>query len=77
MRFWVGVTDREWFEYLRVLGPDEVNFWQPSSRRLAEFLQPGVPFLFKLHAPDNFIVGGGSSFGLALSPRALPGKRSE
>ena len=31
MRFWVGVTDREWFEYLRVLGPDEVNFWQPSS----------------------------------------------
>ena len=59
MRFWVGITDRAWFDHLRVRAPEEVNFWQPSARRLAEFLEPGVPFLFKLHAPDDFIVGGG------------------
>src|SRR4051794_17041753 len=58
MRFWVGVTDRAWYDHLRLRAPDEVNFWQPSARRLAEFLEPGVPFLFKLHAPENFIVGG-------------------
>lgn len=71
MRFWVGVTDRDWFEYLRVLGADEVNFWQPSSRRLAEFLQPGVPFLFKLHAPDKFIVGGGFFVRFSAFPARL------
>lgn len=59
MRFWVGVTDKAWFEFLRLRTPEEVNFWQPSSRCLAEFLEPGVPFLFKLHSPDNFVVGGG------------------
>jgi hypothetical protein len=24
-------------------------------------LEPGEPFLFKLHNPDNYIVGGGFS----------------
>ena len=59
MKFWVGVTDKTWFERLRSQRPDEVNFWQPSGRQVAAFLEPGVPFLFKLHAPDNFIVGAG------------------
>lgn len=38
---------------------DEVNFWQPSSRSTFKALQPGELFLFKLHSPFNFIVGGG------------------
>jgi putative restriction endonuclease len=59
MKFWVGVTDKKWFEFLRARAPDEVNFWQPSARRRAAVLDPGAPFLFKLHAPSNFIVGGG------------------
>jgi putative restriction endonuclease len=71
MRFWVGVTDKEWFEHLREQVPDEVNFWQPSSRRLAEFLEPGVPFLFKLHAPDNFVVGGGFFVRFSALPARL------
>jgi hypothetical protein len=29
MRFWVGVTDKAWYENLRSQAPDEVNFWQP------------------------------------------------
>ncbi len=71
MKFWVGITDKEWFEHLRVRAPDEVNFWQPSSRRLAAFLEPGVPFLFKLHAPDNYIVGGGFFVRFSALPARL------
>jgi putative restriction endonuclease len=71
MQFWVGVTDKAWYEQLLVRAPDEVNFWQPSSRRLAEFLEPGVPFLFKLHAPDNFIVGGGFFVRFSALPARL------
>lgn len=71
MKFWVGVTDRAWYEHLRVRAPDEVNFWQPSPRRLAAFLEPGVPFLFKLHAPDNFVVGGGFFVRFSALPARL------
>lgn len=55
----VAVTDRDWFEHLR-RRPDlfEVNFWAPSDRSFRA-LQPGELFLFKLHAPANYIVGGG------------------
>jgi putative restriction endonuclease len=59
MKIWVGVTDEQWFNQLSVLKPDEVNFWQPSGGRKFAALAPGEPFLFKLHSPKNFIVGGG------------------
>lgn len=55
----IAVTDSDWFETLRQR-PDlnEVNFWSPSAMNFRA-LQPGELFLFKLHAPRNFIVGGG------------------
>ncbi len=55
----VAVTDGEWFDILRHQ-PNlaEVNFWAPSAVNFRA-LQPGELFLFKLHAPSNFIVGGG------------------
>jgi putative restriction endonuclease len=59
MKIWVGVTDHDWFNHLNHLKPDEVNFWQPSGGRAFRALAPGEPFLFKLHSPKNFIVGGG------------------
>ena len=55
----VGVTDQDWFEFLSAQQPDEVNFWAPSGRTSFRALRPGELFLFKLHAPNNFIVGGG------------------
>ena len=58
MRFYVGITDLDWFTYLSAQKPDEVNFWQPSAHGFKR-LQPGEPFLFKLHSPSNYIVGGG------------------
>lgn len=55
----VGVTDKSWFSLLRSQsGIDEVNFWLPSGR-VFRALRPGELFLFKLHYPDNVIVGGG------------------
>ena len=60
MRAWVGVTDRDWFEFLRAQPAlDEVNFWQPSARRPFGAIQPGELFLFKLRYPWHAIVGGG------------------
>ena len=60
MKFWVGITDNEWFDVVsRIPGIDEVNFWQPSEGKTFRALQPGAPFLFKLHSPLNYIVGGG------------------
>ncbi len=59
MKLWVGITDSGWFRELAALAPDEVNFWQPSGSRAFNALKPGEIFLFKLHHPENFIVGGG------------------
>ena len=58
MIMYVGVTDKNWYQQLSAQRPDEVNFWSPSGRSF-KALQEGELFLFKLHAPDNYIVGGG------------------
>src|SRR5688572_29569401 len=60
VRAYVAVTDDDWYNFLSARPDlDEVNFWQPGGRRLFELLTVGEPLLFKLHAPHNFIVGGG------------------
>lgn len=71
MKLWVGVTDKNWFDHLSVLSPDEVNFWQPSGSKTFRALQPGEPFLFKLHAPHNYIVGGGFFVRYSALPASL------
>ncbi|MFX0195474.1 MAG: HNH endonuclease [Candidatus Hodarchaeota archaeon] len=51
-------------------GIDEVNFWQPGGGTLFRALESGEPFLFKLHSPHDYIVGGGffaHSTGLPVS----------
>jgi putative restriction endonuclease len=80
MRAYVGVTDRNWYRFL--LGRpdlDEVNFWRPSGRGAFRALQPGEPFLFKLHYPEHAIVGGGtfvwsSSFPVSITWEAFEEK---
>ena len=58
LKLFVGITDRDWYELLRGLpGLDEVNFWAPGGTPFRA-LGPGEIFLFKLHAPSHFIVGG-------------------
>nr|WP_281720911.1 HNH endonuclease [Nitrosomonas nitrosa] len=59
MNFWIGVTDNKWFEFLSARSPDEVNFWRPSGLGSFQAVPTDSLFLFKLHSPQNFIVGGG------------------
>ena len=71
MKFWVGVTDNKWYQFLSQLRPDEVNFWQPRGTPPFTGAPIGLPFLFKLRRPYNHIAGGGffvkySSFPLSI-----------
>ncbi|WP_290584719.1 HNH endonuclease [Alicyclobacillus sp.] len=71
MRIYVGVTDNHWYTYLSSMRPDEVNFWQPGGSRAFRAIRPGELFLFKLHAPVDFIAGGGYFVRHALLPTSL------
>lgn len=71
MRFWVGVTDNRWFEFLSRENPDEVNFWQPSGKPPFTHLAPGAPFLFKLKRPFNHIAGGGFFVKFSSLPMSM------
>lgn len=67
----VGVTDGSWFNFLRQMqNLPEVNFWSPSGRMFRS-LQTGELFLFKLHAPRNYIVGGGIFVHSTILPCSL------
>jgi putative restriction endonuclease len=60
VRAYVGITDPAWYQHLRAMPQlDEINFWKPGGRQRFGALKPGELFLFKLHSPDNYIVGGG------------------
>ena len=71
MKFWVGVTDNRWFEFLAARGLDEVNFWQPSATPPFKNAQLGMPFLFKVKRPFNHIAGGGYFVGYSTMPMGL------
>ncbi len=58
MNIYIGVTDKNWYEQLKTEAVDEVNFWNPGAAPFRA-LQENELFLFKLHYPDNYIVGGG------------------
>ncbi len=59
MKFYLGVTDINWFNYLSRINPEDVNFWQPGGKTTFRVLQSGAPFLFKLKSPLNAIAGIG------------------
>jgi putative restriction endonuclease len=63
----VGVTDNQWFRFLRDRSPDEINFWKPGGQPF-KALQPGGLFFFKLHAPQRMIAG----YGVFISSSILP-----
>ena len=75
MRYWVGITALDWFQFLRARQPlDEVNFWQPSAGRRPVNLDRGALFLFKLHAAaGGYIVGGGFFIRYTALPARLTG----
>jgi putative restriction endonuclease len=69
---YVGITDYDWFQLLSTSsGVEEVNFWQPGGKTNFKAVQPGELFLFKLHAPRNFIVGGGVFARAEILPTSM------
>lgn len=71
MRFWVGITDRQWFDFLAATpAVEEVNFWQPTTSRPVT-LDVGSPWLFKLHAREGGWIAGGGFFAhwTTMTPR--------
>ena len=72
MKAFVGVTDGDWYEMLSGQPKlDEINFWQPGGNRRFSALERGGLFLFKLHSPADFIVGGGFFSYSTLLPLSL------
>ena len=59
MKFYLGVTDNKWFDYLSSIYPEDINFWQPGGKSSFKVLEKGAPFLFKLKYPANVIGGIG------------------
>lgn len=58
MKGTIAITDSGWYEILKELNLDEVNFWTPSPRRVFRGVQFS-PFFFKLRSPANAICGFG------------------
>jgi len=58
VRSFVGLTERGWVERVAALGARDANLWRPNQRRFRA-LEPGEPYLLKLHAPHHAIVGVG------------------
>jgi len=73
VNLYVGITDYDWFRFLAAQAAvDEVNFWQPGGRTNFQALRSGELFLFKLHSPRNFIVGGGFYVRSDIVAQAFP-----
>ena len=58
VKFYAGITDPDWFDFLAALRPDEVNFWRPRNQNEFRAIEPGSIFLFKRRG-EPFFVGGG------------------
>ena len=71
MKMYVGITDYDWFKTLKQAKCDEVNFWKPGGRTNFKALDEGNLFLFKLHSPRNYIVGGGFFLKFSILPSSL------
>lgn len=77
MKFYAGITEQDWFDFLKSQGYiDEVNFWQPSATSEFRSLDKGDLFLFKLHRSSrthnrDLIAGGGVFVSFSILPISL------
>lgn len=71
MKIYVGVTDYDWYSILKQQNCDEVNFWKPGGNTNFKAIDTNEMFLFKLHSPHNFIVGGGFFVRFSILPTFL------
>ena len=73
MKFWVGVTDNTWLNFLSARGLNEATFFCQTSATPPFLNAPiGMPFPFKLKRPNIHIAGEGffvtyTSFPVSLA----------
>jgi putative restriction endonuclease len=58
VKFYIGNTDKDWFDFLAERDLGSVNFWKPGTSSF-RVLESGDLFLFRLKSPINKIAGGG------------------
>ncbi len=73
MKLYVGVTDGDWYDHIKTNNLQEANFWRPGSQPF-KVLERNDLFLFKLHYPLIYIVGGGSLLATHIYLLTLLGK---
>lgn len=71
MNVYVGITDLDWVNSLQNANMEEINFWKPGGKVAFKALSPGELFLFKLHSPRDYIVGGGFFLNFSILPASL------
>jgi len=71
MKFYIGVTDTKWFNYLSQNNQEDVNFWQPGGKAAFKVIPSGAPFLFKLKSPLNAIGGVGFFSSHSILPISI------
>jgi putative restriction endonuclease len=59
MKFYIGVTDTNWYNFLAERKREDINFWQPGGNTVFKIIPQGAPFLFKLRSPIDSIGGVG------------------
>ncbi|WP_426348551.1 HNH endonuclease [Alloiococcus sp. CFN-8] len=59
MNMYVGITEEAWYEALKDEDYKEICFLKPAGNINFGALRRDELFLFKLHSPKNYIVGGG------------------
>lgn len=68
MKYYIGNTDYEWFQFLREFSSDDINFWQPGGNIRFSAIPIGAPFIFKLKSPINKIAGIGFYVSYSILP---------
>jgi putative restriction endonuclease len=68
MRYYIGNTDLDWYNYLKRISPEDINFWQPGGLSHFKAIEKGSPFLLKLKSPINKIAGIGFFTSHSLIP---------
>lgn len=71
MNMYVGITDLDWYQNLHYSNFQEINFWKPGAQQSMSILNEYDLFLFKLHSPNDFIVGGGFFLNYSVLPTSI------
>ncbi len=68
MRMYVGITEYKWYDALKDKNYNEICLVKPAGNLSFRALKRDELYLFKLHSPQNYIVGGGYFVSFSTVP---------